>query len=101
MAKDKRVEVLFEPADYKRLEDIARREGKPVGAMIREAVAKYVTGPTDERRRQAFKRLLSMNSGLVLGTPEELKEEMSRTQYEAIVRSMGNYDDGTQQGEDE
>jgi predicted DNA-binding protein len=101
MAKDKRVEVLFDPADYRRLEEVARREGKPVGAMIREAVEKYVTGPSDERRHQALQRLLSMNSGLALGTPEELKEEMSRTQYEAIVKSMNNYDDKGQQGEEE
>ncbi len=90
MAKDKRVEVLFEPADYKRLEDIAHREGKSVGAVIRETVARYVTGPADEKRHRAFQRLLSMNSGIDWGTPEELKQELARKQYEAIVKSMGD-----------
>ncbi len=88
MTKDKRVEVLFEPSDYERLQEVAHREGKAVGAMIREAVAKYVTEPSDERRRQAFKRLLSMNSGIDWGSPEDMKEELARAQYEAITKSL-------------
>ncbi len=95
MAKDKRVEVLFDPADYKRLEEIARREGKPVGAMIREAVAKYVVGPSEAERAAAWEDLMAMaEQGLGGPMPslEELKEEMARTQYEAIAKGL-SYDD--------
>ena len=34
MAKDKRVEVLFEPQQYKRLEEVAQRPGKAVCALL-------------------------------------------------------------------
>jgi Ribbon-helix-helix protein, copG family len=74
MAKDKRVEVLFDPVDYKRLEEVARREGKPVGAMIREAVAKYVGGPSEAERERTLQDFLSINTGIDPGTPEDIKE---------------------------
>lgn len=88
MAKDKRVEVLFEPRDYQRLEEIARRERKSVGSLVREAVAKYVTRPSNEEREVAWERLLSMNTGIDWGSPEELREEYARTKYESIVKGM-------------
>ena len=88
MAKDKRVEVLFEPQDYARLQQIAERERKSVGGVIRDAVAKYVTTPAeDEKRRRAFDYLTSTNTGIDWGTPEELKEFYGRTYSEAIMKS--------------
>lgn len=36
----KRVQVLFDPVEFERLQRIARREKKSVGALIREAVAR-------------------------------------------------------------
>ncbi len=77
MAKDKRVEVLFEPQQYKRLEEIAHREGKAVGALIREAVEKYVVAPSEEVRERAWKHFFSLaGKGGPSGSPEEIKEEI-------------------------
>ncbi len=74
MAKDKRVEVLFDPADYKRLDEVARREGKPVGAVIREAVAKYVVAPSEAEREAAWEDFFSIETGIDPGSPEDIKE---------------------------
>lgn len=89
MAKDKRVEILFEPTDYERLSEIARREHKSVGSVVREAVAKYVTSPADETRRKAFEWLTTTDTGIDWGTPEELSKWYARTKYESIMKSMG------------
>ncbi len=35
---NKRVQILFDPVEYKKLQDIAKEKSKPVGALIREAV---------------------------------------------------------------
>jgi len=83
MSKDKRVEVLFEPSEYKILEDVARRDGKPVGAVVREAVAKYVTGPSEAEREAAWERLLTRDTGIDPGSPEDIKA--------AIVAGMDEY----------
>ncbi len=77
MVKDKRVEVLFEPSEYRILEDAAQRQGKSVGAMVREAVVKYVTGPSQEKREAAIKHLRSLQGqGGPVGSPEEIKAEI-------------------------
>ncbi len=77
MAKDKRVEVLFELQQYKRLEEVAQREGKAVGALIREAVAKYVVAPSEEVRERAWDHFFSLaGKGGRSGSPEEIKEEI-------------------------
>jgi hypothetical protein len=79
MAKDKRVEVLFEPREYKRLQDIAEREHKSVGGIIRDAVAKYVTSPTDAEREAAWDHFFSLEGqGGPVGSPEEIKAEILR-----------------------
>ncbi|MBI3988740.1 MAG: hypothetical protein HY347_03895 [candidate division NC10 bacterium] len=36
----KRVQILFDPVEFERLQKIARREKKSVGALIREVVAR-------------------------------------------------------------
>lgn len=93
MAKDKRVEVLFEPQQYKRLEEVAHREGKAIGALIREAVEKYVVTPSDEERERAWDHFFSLKGkGGPSGSPEEIKKEISRGMYERTVKSL-TYDD--------
>ncbi len=89
MAKDKRVEVLFEPGDYRLLEEAARREGKSVGGVIREAVAKYVVQPTEEECRRAWEDLMSIEGGPA-GTPEEIKRIITDSQYIEILKSMND-----------
>lgn len=79
MAKDKRVEVLFDPKEYRVLEDAAHRDGKSVGHIIREAVAKYVVTPRQEDRLRAIEHLRSLKGmGGPVGSPEEIKEAILR-----------------------
>lgn len=95
MAKDKRVEVLFEPRDYQRLEEAARREHKSVGGVIREAVAKYVTGPSEAARAAAwddFFKLAEEGAGGPSGSPEEIKEQILRGYDEDDERLYGRRD---------
>jgi predicted transcriptional regulator len=88
MAKEKRVEILFEPTDYERLSEIARRDHKSVGSVVREAVAKYVASPSNAERSGAMRRLLALESNIDWGTPEELSKEISRASYEAVMKSL-------------
>jgi hypothetical protein len=80
----KRVEVLFEPSEYHRLEEMAQAERHSVGSLVREAVEKYVVQPTQEERRRAFEWILRGEDDL--GSWEELKEAISRGPAEGIER---------------
>ena len=94
MAKDKRVEVLFEPAEYKLLEDAAHREGKSVGSMVREAVVKYVTGPTQAEREQIWQELMALQGmGGPSGSPEEIKAELIEGLDDHLERKLQQLDD--------
>ena len=83
----KRVEVLFDEKEYKRLEEIARAHKQSVGSLVREAVAKYVTRPTEEERRKAVEWILAQDIG-PLGSPEEIKEEILTAMDEAIEKGL-------------
>lgn len=74
MAKEKRVEILFEPTDYERLSEIARRENKSVGSVVREAVAKYVTFPSDAEREQAWDDFFAIETDIDPGSPDDIKK---------------------------
>lgn len=82
----KRVEILFEPAEYERLEELAYARGRSVGSVVREAVARYVLLPSEEKRREAIE-WFARQSGPV-GTPEEIKEEILLARDEAIAKSL-------------
>ncbi len=56
-----RTQVLLSPAQVEKLKRIAARDGRSVGAVIRDAVDTYVDPGTDSRRR-AFERMLTMNA---------------------------------------
>ena len=56
-----RTQVLLTPEQAARLKRIARREGRSVGAVIREAVDEYVGG-TFDRRREALERLFAIEA---------------------------------------
>lgn len=56
-----RTQVLLSPQQVERVQRIARREGKSVGAVIRDAVDAYTWTPED-RRRQALERLMAMEA---------------------------------------
>lgn len=87
MAKEKRVEVLFEPAEYRTLEDAAHRQGKSVGAMVREAVAKYVVRDDSARRAEAAEWFRSHAEGPT-GSPQEIKQAIVNARYQSIASSL-------------
>lgn len=87
MALDKRVEVLFDEREYERLEKAARSRGRSVGAVVREAVARYVAEPSDEEKRKALEWFRTHDEGPV-GSPEAIKKEIVDAQYEAILKSL-------------
>jgi hypothetical protein len=56
-----RTQILFPEEEYRRLREVAQEEGRSVGALVREAVAKHYPGPSRERRIAAVKRMLEMD----------------------------------------
>ena len=82
MALTKRVEVLFDPQQYRLMEAMARSKGQTVGALVRKAVEEQYLRPTLEQRREALERLLSME--VDLGTWEEAKAIIERGKVEGL-----------------
>lgn len=74
MALKRRVEVLFDPEQYEKLEKIARIKRQSVAALIRKAVEQEYLQPDLADKRRAVDRLLSMH--LPVGTWEEVKEAL-------------------------
>ena len=72
-----RTQVLLSPQQVERLKRIAARDGRSVGAVIRDAVDSYVDPGVDSRRRAAD-RILSMN--LPVDDWEIMKEQIMRSQ---------------------
>ena len=64
MAFTKRVEVLFDPEHHRLLEQLARSQGKTVGALVRTAVEQVYLKPTVEERKAAVQGILGERSGL-------------------------------------
>ena len=85
--KSRRVEILFDPKEYRTLEERAQAEGRSVGAMIREAVAKYVVRPTDEERRKAAEWFASQTWDDI-GDWAQVKEEIIQARVDAIEKSL-------------
>ena len=56
-----RTQVLLSPAQVEKLKRIATREGRSVGAVIRDAVDSYIDPGIDSRRR-AVQEMLKMNA---------------------------------------
>lgn len=76
MALTRRVEILIDPEEYARLEEIARERGESVGAVIRHAVAREYLEPTLADKRKAIQELLQVE--VEVGTWEEVKEALQR-----------------------
>ena len=72
-----RTQVLLSPQQLERLKRIAARDGRSVGAVIRDAVDSYVDPGLDSRRRAAD-RILSMN--LPVDDWDVMKEQIRRSQ---------------------
>lgn len=56
-----RTQVLLSPRQVEKLKRIAARDGRSVGAVIRDAIDSYVD-PGVDARRQAAQSLLSMTA---------------------------------------
>ena len=76
MALTKRVELLLEPEQYARLEEIARVRKESVGALIRRAVQREYLQPTQGQKRAALGRLLHQD--MDFGSWERAKKDISR-----------------------
>ncbi|MBI4287343.1 MAG: hypothetical protein HY671_02805 [Chloroflexi bacterium] len=74
MALKKRVEVLFDPGQYAKLEKVARNAGESVGSLVRKAVEREYLRPTDDERRQAVRELLQMR--LPIGDWEDVEADL-------------------------
>ena len=73
MALTKRVEVLFDPEQFREIERIALSQGGSVASLVRNAVERQFLQPRLSERRRAVQRLLSMETGV---TWEEAKKEL-------------------------
>jgi len=76
VALTRRVEILVDPDEYARLEEIARQRGESVGAVIRHAVDREYLEPMLADRQKAIQDLLQMQ--VEVGTWEEVKEALQR-----------------------
>lgn len=72
----KRVELLLEPEQYARLEEIARARKESVGSLIRRAVVQEYLQPVQQQKRAALERLLRQE--IDLGAWERAKEDIGR-----------------------
>lgn len=72
-----RTQVLLSPEQVARLKRIAAREGRSVGAVIREAVDAFVESEPDSRMRAA-RELMSLNAPV--DDWEVMKEQIARSQ---------------------
>ncbi|MEX1172056.1 MAG: ribbon-helix-helix protein, CopG family [Chloroflexota bacterium] len=72
-----RTQVLLSPQQVEKLKRIATRDGRSVGAVIRDAVDSY-TDPGLDSRRRAVERILSMNAPV--DDWEVMKEQIRRSQ---------------------
>jgi hypothetical protein len=73
VALTKRVEVLFDPEQFREVERIALSQGGSVASLVRAAVERQFLQPRLSERRRAVQRLLSMETGV---TWEEVKKEL-------------------------
>ena len=53
MATTRRAQILMEPEEYQRLEEIARGRGVSVAELIRRAVRERYLGPSGNRKQAA------------------------------------------------
>lgn len=72
-----RTQVLLSPEQVARLKRLAARDGKSVGAVIRDAVDSYID-PGDDARHRAVKEIISMN--LPVDDWEVMKAQILRSQ---------------------
>jgi predicted DNA-binding protein len=75
-AYTKRIQVLVAPDQLERLRAVARRQGRSVGALVREAVETTYFGNDGEQRLAAVERLAEMT--LPVADWEQMERESIR-----------------------
>ena len=80
-----RTQVLLSPAQLARLKRVARREGKSVGAVIRDAVDAFI-GAEPDKRRQALEALFAMEAPVA--DWEVMKAEIERGHYASLYPDL-------------
>ena len=73
---NKRVEILFDPAEMEALRRQAKKARKSVGALIREAVKEKYLTPTRNERKEALRRLLSPERAISFPSWRKVKKEL-------------------------
>ena len=72
MGNTRRIQVTLDAGGYAAVSRIARREGKKLAAVVREAVEQYCVAPEARRRRlEAIERLYETGT---VPAPESLPE---------------------------
>ena len=74
MALSRRVEVLFDPEQYRELQRISRAKGETVGALVRKAVEQQYLRPSLAERQRALRHLLTMRSDVAWEEAREILE---------------------------
>lgn len=73
MARSKRAQILMEPEEYRRLEELSRLRGDSVAELIRAAV-REVYFANRETRREAVRAIASM--AVDVGDWDEMEAEI-------------------------
>jgi predicted DNA-binding protein len=76
MSKDRRLQVLVETDQYRRLSAAADDRGVSVATVVREAIGHYLDAGPDQVR-SAVDRVLNAPP-MDVPDPDELREELSR-----------------------
>lgn len=69
----KRVQVLLDPFQYQRLDEIARQRNRSVGALIREAIDQVYLQSVMDERLEAVRALAAMQ--LPVADWEQMEQE--------------------------
>ena len=83
---DRRVQVLFDPEEYARLEAAARQQRRSVAAIVRESVRRTLDQRTP-RRQATLSRLLARadsSPAAPVGDWREVKNDFERDTLDAI-----------------
>ncbi len=72
-----RTQVLLSPAQVERLKRIAGRDGRSVGAVVRDAIDAFID-PGEDSRRRAFEEMIAMNAPV--DDWEVMKAEIMKSQ---------------------
>jgi hypothetical protein len=81
MTASKRAQILMEPDDYRRLEEIARQKNASVAELIRTAVRERYLGESD-RRRSGVESICSMNLPVIPW--DEAEREIAESHSEHV-----------------